>query len=94
MVRFLWASKVSAAEIHRQLVDVCDKIVTSPHGVPEQCRMFAVGRRDINHESRDGRLSAPATEVNVAGNEELFRRINLAVLHIQFTLVRVGRVKL
>src|ERR1043166_8304979 len=80
VIRFLWTKHVSAAEIHRQLVEVYGETVMSRQHVAEWCRKFAAGREKVTDEDRSGRPSTATTDLNTARVEELIqdnRRITI-----------------
>ena len=63
VVRFLNARNFSAAEIHRQLVEVYGKNVTSRQSVVKWCSKFKNGRVETDDYARSGRpITAHTTE--------------------------------
>jgi transposase len=58
VIRFLRSKIISAAEVHRELCAVYDKIVISEGTVRQWCRMFKDGRTNVPDEERIGPPSA------------------------------------
>ncbi|GBM27855.1 hypothetical protein AVEN_66406-1 [Araneus ventricosus] len=63
VIRFLWAKKLSAADIHRELCAVHLPNIMSEGVVRQWVRFFKDERTNIHDESRSGRLSVVSADL-------------------------------
>ncbi|GBO05005.1 hypothetical protein AVEN_23281-1 [Araneus ventricosus] len=63
VIRFLWAKKLSAADIHRELCAVYGTNIMSEGVVRQWVRFFKDGRTNIHDESRSGRPSVVSPDL-------------------------------
>ena len=61
VIHFLRARHVSAAKVHRQLVDIYQKEVTSCRSVARMCSNFKCGRVGTTDNEGSGRPTAAST---------------------------------
>jgi hypothetical protein len=64
VIRFLNARHVSAAEIHRQLVEVYGEEVMNRQSVAKWCAQFKAGRVGTTDNERSGRPTTASTPEN------------------------------
>ncbi|GFU99842.1 HTH_48 domain-containing protein [Trichonephila clavipes] len=61
-IRFLWAKKLSAVDIHRELCAVYGSNIMSEGVLRQWVRFFKDGRTNIHEESRSGRTSVVSAD--------------------------------
>jgi len=61
VIRFLNAKVERPAEIHKQIVAVCDNVMT------KWCREFSEGRTDVHDEQRRGSSSLISDDIRAGG---------------------------
>ncbi|GBO36303.1 hypothetical protein AVEN_272950-1 [Araneus ventricosus] len=82
VIRFLWAKKLSAADIHRELCAVYGPNVMSEGVVRQWVFFFKDGRTNIHDESRSGRPSVVSADLIKEIDEKirLFRNFTITQL--------------
>ncbi|GBN19062.1 hypothetical protein AVEN_73128-1 [Araneus ventricosus] len=63
VIRFLWAKRLSAADIHRELCAAYGPNIMSEGVMRRWVRFFKDGRTNIHDESRSGRLSVVSADL-------------------------------
>lgn len=91
VIRFLWAKNVSAAEIHRQIVEVYGAEAMSRQHVAKWRRSFETGREDVENRNRgaSGRPSSTTTELNTVRVDEMIqndRRVTVRAITAELGL--------
>jgi len=73
VVRFLWAKKMEAKDIHKEMVPMYGEHCLSRHAVHNCVQKFSEGRTSIEEEHRAGRPVEIATPVTLQRVEDTIR---------------------
>ncbi|GBM70470.1 hypothetical protein AVEN_188217-1 [Araneus ventricosus] len=91
VIRFLWAKKLSAADIHRELCAVYGPNIMSEGVVRQWVRVFKDGRTNIHDESRSGRPSVVSADLTKEINEKIHLLRNFTISQLLEHLPNISR---
>ncbi|GBM28212.1 Histone-lysine N-methyltransferase SETMAR [Araneus ventricosus] len=91
VIRFLWAKKLSAADIHRELCAVYGPNIMSEGVVRQWVRFFKDGRTDIHDESRSGRPSVVSADLIKEIDEKIRLLRNFTITQLSEHLPNISR---
>ncbi|GBM52926.1 Histone-lysine N-methyltransferase SETMAR [Araneus ventricosus] len=90
VIRFLWAKKLSAADIHRELCAVYGPNILSEGVVRQWVRFFKNGRTNIHDESRSERPSVVSADL-IKENETIRLLRNFTISQLSEHLPNISR---
>ncbi|GBL72998.1 hypothetical protein AVEN_128168-1 [Araneus ventricosus] len=85
VIRFLWAKRLSAADIHRELCAVYGPNIMSEGVVRQWVRFFKDGRTNIHDKSRSGRPSVVSADLIKKVDEKIRLLSNFTISIFQNT---------
>ncbi|GBN74721.1 hypothetical protein AVEN_6708-1 [Araneus ventricosus] len=91
VIRFLWAKKLSAADIHRELCAVHGPNIMSEGVVRQWVRFFKDRRTNIHDESRSGRPSVVSTDLMKEIDEKIRLLSNCTITQLSEHLPNISR---
>ncbi|GBN74832.1 hypothetical protein AVEN_137482-1 [Araneus ventricosus] len=94
VIRFLWAKKLSAADIHRELCAVYGPNIMSEGSVRQWVRFFKDGRTNIHDESRSGRPSVVSADLIKEIDEKFHLLHNFTISQLSEHLSNIFRTDL
>ncbi|GBL54731.1 hypothetical protein AVEN_182211-1 [Araneus ventricosus] len=91
VIRFLWAKKLSAPDIHRELCAVYGPNIMSEGVVRQWVRFFKDGRTNIHDESRSGRPSVLSADLIKEIDEKIRLLRNFTITQLSEHLPNISR---
>ncbi|GBL94849.1 Histone-lysine N-methyltransferase SETMAR [Araneus ventricosus] len=91
VIRFLWARKLSAADIHRELCAVYGPNIMSEGVVRQWVRFFKDRRTNIHDESRSGRPSVVSADLMKKIDEKIRLLRNFTITQLSEHLPNISR---
>ncbi|GBM79214.1 hypothetical protein AVEN_60862-1 [Araneus ventricosus] len=91
VIRFLWAKKLSAADIHRELCAVYGPNIMSEDVVRQWVRFFKDRRTNIHDESQSGRPSVVSADLIKEIDEKIRLLRNFTITQLSEHLPNISR---
>ncbi|GFX48095.1 HTH_48 domain-containing protein [Trichonephila clavipes] len=92
VIRFFWAKKLSAADIHRELCAVYGPNIMSEGVVHQWVRFFKDGRTNIHEESRSGKASVVSADLIKKIDEKIRLLLNFTISQLSEHFSNISRI--
>lgn len=91
VIRFLWAKKMKASDIHRELCSVYGENVMCDSAVRKWCRLFQEGRTNVHDEPKSGRPSVITDDLVNQINEKVRENRKFTITDLSDCFPQISR---